>query len=128
MTVIVGFEWLADAFRFLSPEQDAQPSDGAEDGDSPSLEWSERLKQRLNEAGFRDVRVITEETVFVYANEEQWWATMWTLGSRGAMEEMDPATLESFGAGVRASIQTFKQPDGIHLSLVRLFALGTKPR
>ena len=128
MTVIVGFEWLADAFRSISPEQDAQASDETDGGDSPSLEWSERLERMLNEAGFRDVRVIEEETVFVYANEEQWWATMWTLGFRGAMEEMDPATLDRFEAGVCASIQTFKQPDGIHLPLVCLFALGTKPR
>ena len=28
MTVIVGFEWLADAFRSASPERDAQANDG----------------------------------------------------------------------------------------------------
>ena len=128
MTVIVGFEWLADAFRSTSPEQDAQASDETDGGDSPSLEWSKGLKQMLSEAGFRDVRVIQDETVFVYANEEQWWATMWTLGFRGAMEEMDPTTLDRFEAGVRASIQAFKQPDGIHILLVCLFALGTKPQ
>ena len=128
MTVIVGFEWLTDAFRSILPEQDVQDSDETDGGDSPSLEWSERLKQVLSEAGFRDVRVIQEKTAFVYANEEQWWATMWTLGFRGAMEEMDPAALDRFEAGVRTDIQTFKQPEGIHLPLVCLFALGTKPR
>ena len=96
MTIIGGFEWLADAFRSISPEQDAQASDEKDGGNSPSLEWSEGLKQMLSEAGFRDVRVIKEETVFVYANKEQWWATMWTLGFRGAMEEMDHATLDRF--------------------------------
>jgi SAM-dependent methyltransferase len=127
MTVIVGFEWLADAFRSASPERDAQANDETNGGDSPSLDWSERLERMLSEAGFENVRVVKENAAFVYTNEEQWWATMWTLGFRGAMEEMDPATLDRFEAGVCASIQTFKRPDGIHIPLVCLFALGVKP-
>jgi cyclopropane fatty-acyl-phospholipid synthase-like methyltransferase len=127
MTVIVGFEWLADAFRSISPARDTQVNDETDSEDSPSLDWSERLEQMLSETGFRDVQVIEEEAVFVYANEDQWWATMWTLGFRGAIEEMDPATLDRFEVAVCTRIQTFRQPDGIHIPLVCLFALGVKP-
>ena len=126
MTVIVGFEWLADAFRAAANGSDAEADDEPTGEEEHPPSWSNHMQQLLSEAGFESVRVEEEVAEFVYAGEEQWWATMWTTGFRKAMEEMAPPTLAKFEASVCACVQTFKQPDGFHIPLRCLFALGTK--
>jgi hypothetical protein len=80
----------------------------------------------LSRAGFEAIQVKAEEADFVYADEEEWWSSLWSHGLRGAMESMEPATRERLKADAFQEIQVFKQPDGIHAGIGVLFAFGTK--
>jgi len=55
-----------------------------------------------------------EETEFIYANEEEWWAARWTHGPRFSLERMPPDILDKFKAEVFSGLERFKQPDGFH--------------
>jgi hypothetical protein len=42
------------------------------------------------------VRDTYEETEFIYANEEEWWAARWMHGPRFSLERMPPDILDKF--------------------------------
>ena len=42
-----------------------------------------RLTKQLSESGFVDIQIMPEEAEFVYADEEEWWASQWSHLRRG---------------------------------------------
>ena len=118
-------DWLWEALASYAPAQDSRADDEGEESDLP-VNTPNGLQRLLSEAGFENIRVIEEEADFVYANEQEWWATMWTLGLRGTMEEMETTTLERFKREIFERIQAFRQPDGFHIVFRVLCALGER--
>jgi len=68
---------------------------------SPTLDGlrqPDEVKTALAEAGFTDVRAISEEHEFEYADGREWWAAKWTHGARYPLERMPPQVMEEFRA------------------------------
>jgi len=96
---------------------------------SPSAGRSRDLaecKSLLSGAGFIDARDTYEETEFIYANEEEWWAARWTHGPRFSLERMPPDILDRFKAEVFSGFERFKQPDSFHEIWGTCYVMGTK--
>jgi hypothetical protein len=87
----------------------------------------EQLETALREAGFVDTQISVEEKDFVYADEEQYWSSLWSAGFRRQLEKITPDLLEQAKRAVCQKLQTFKKPDGFHKLNRALFAFGTKP-
>ena len=86
-----------------------------------------QLETALRQAGFADTQISVEEKDFVYADEEQYWSSLWSAGFRRQLEKMTPELLEQAKNEVFRKIQKVKKPDGFHKLNRALFAFGTKP-
>jgi hypothetical protein len=86
-----------------------------------------QLETALRQAGFADTQILVEEKDFVYADEEQYWSSLWSAGFRRQLEKITPDLLEQARSGVFQKFQKFKKPDGFHKLNRALFAFGTKP-
>ena len=73
-----------------------------------------RFETALREAGFLDTQISVEEKHFVYADEEQYWSSLWSAGFRRQLEKITPDLLEQARSKVFQELQTFKKPDGFH--------------
>jgi hypothetical protein len=80
----------------------------------------------LTQAGFADIQISEQATDFLYASDDEWWSTLWTIGVRSALERMDATTLGRFRADLFRQMQAFHQPDGVHILFRVLFAFGVK--
>jgi O-methyltransferase / aklanonic acid methyltransferase len=86
-----------------------------------------QLETALRQAGFKDMQISVEEKDFVYADEEKYWASLWSAGFRRQLEKITPDLLEQARSEVFQKLQMFKKSDGIHKLNRALFAFGTKP-
>ena len=86
-----------------------------------------QLETTLRRAGFADTQISVEEIDFVYADEEQYWSSLWSAGFRRQLEKITPDLLEQARSEVFQKLQTFKKPDGFHKLNRALFAFATKP-
>jgi hypothetical protein len=86
-----------------------------------------QLETALREAGFTHTQISVEEKDFVYADEEQYWSSLWSSGYRRQLEKMSPELLEQARSAVFQELQKFKKTDGFHKLSRVLFAFGTKP-
>jgi ubiquinone/menaquinone biosynthesis C-methylase UbiE len=120
--------WLSRVFRPYRPSPDSQTNEEQTEPSLLTLDTPERLETVLSNAGFVEIQITKEEAGFVYKNEEELWASLWSHGARRSMERMESSTLERFKADIFQSLQAFKRTDGIHMPPKRvLFALGIKP-
>jgi hypothetical protein len=85
----------------------------------------------MSAAGFTNIQVVTEETEFVYASEEAWWATQWSHATRGSLEKLErtagPDALQKFKADAFEKMRGVRQPDGFHQLVSALLTVATKP-
>jgi O-methyltransferase/aklanonic acid methyltransferase len=86
-----------------------------------------QLETALRQAGFADTQISVEEKTFVYADEKQYWSSLWSAGFRRQLEKMTPDLLEQAKSEVFQKFQMFKKPDGFHKTSRALFAFGSKP-
>jgi hypothetical protein len=65
-------------------------------------------------------------------DEEEFWSTLWSHGSRAKLGKIEeargPEGLLRFKADVFEGLQALKQADGIHQLFPVLFTLATRPR
>jgi len=87
-----------------------------------------QLETALRQAGFGDIQISLQEKDFVYTDEEQYWASLWSAGFRRQLEKMTPDMLEQAKNEVFQKLQMFKKPDGFHKLNRGLFAFGSKPK
>lgn len=86
-----------------------------------------QLEMALRQAGFADTQISVEEKAFVYANEDEYWLSLWSTGWRRQLEKLERTELDETKRDVYSKLQEFKKPDGFHKVLRALFAFGTKP-
>jgi O-methyltransferase / aklanonic acid methyltransferase len=95
-----------------------------------ALDDPEEIEGVMTRAGFTNVQVVAETAEFVYADEEEFWSSLWSHGMREALEEIQtvrgPQGLDGFKAAVIAKLRSMGQADGVHLSFPALFTLATK--
>ncbi len=117
------FTWLKREFRAALPPQ--APS-AAQPPEALSFDTPERLTTALLQTGFSDIQVSSEDGEFVYANEEEWWSSLWSHGIRGFLERLEPQVLDDVKHTLCDKVQEFKQSDGVHIRMRALFAVGNK--
>jgi ubiquinone/menaquinone biosynthesis C-methylase UbiE len=84
----------------------------------------------LRQAGFEEVRALTETEEFVSSDEEEWWGQVWGAywwEHIDPVEERDPGKLARFKEQVFDGLQAFRGTGGIRSIKTAVFALGTKP-
>jgi hypothetical protein len=86
-----------------------------------------QLATALRQPGFAGHQIFVEDGEFVYTDEDEWWASLWSHGLRGQLEKMAAPVLAQAKTEVCQQVQGFKQADGIHTLYRALFALSTKP-
>jgi ubiquinone/menaquinone biosynthesis C-methylase UbiE len=85
-----------------------------------------QIETALQQTGFVNIRVTVEENDFVYRSGDDWWASLWSMGTRASLEKMSPEVLEQAKLSGLQQVQAFRQADGIHIARRALIALGTK--
>jgi SAM-dependent methyltransferase len=85
------------------------------------------LPRIVADAGFSDVRAVTEEVEFTYADVQEWWKSKWTHGARYPLEHMQADVLERFRAEVFAKLAALRQPDGLRELWRIVTVIGTRP-
>ncbi|MCG8347373.1 MAG: methyltransferase domain-containing protein [Chloroflexales bacterium] len=121
------FQWLELLQRTVLPLPAAPACSGAE----PSVfDTPEGLTALLARAGFTAVAVSVETARFVYADEETWWASLWSHGMRGWLEaverEREVEALQRFKEAVFAQLRAGRQPDGVPQTSSALLGRATR--
>ncbi|MGI8587906.1 MAG: class I SAM-dependent methyltransferase [Chloroflexia bacterium] len=81
----------------------------------------------LSRAGFADVEAAEEQADFTYADEDDWWATAGSNGTRAFLESLPPDALAQAQASAYDKLREMKQPDGIHQLFNVIFTRATNP-
>jgi len=94
--------------------------------DIPEFDTDEGLYKILNQAGFKNIRVISEEKVFIYKDEQEWWDKLWTHGAISTLEKIPKDMLEDFKSEVFEKLREMKEAGGIPHTKSVLYAFGEK--
>lgn len=127
------WNWLEEIVKaYLPAEPHAQPPGASDLPPPPVLDTPEGLEIILRTAGFTDIQIASEAATFIYATEDELWASFWSLGMRRTLERIERTTgavgLSKFKTEVLEQVQAFKQADGIPQLFPVLFAIATKPQ
>lgn len=130
----VGLTTWADDCPFLTwcnreltaslPPQDP-PATGRPE--APRFDTPARLEAALQQTGFTDLQIRSEDADFVYAQDDEWWASLWSHGVRNRLERLEAPVLAQVKSDMLHKVQVLKQSDGIHAVFRALYAVGTKP-
>ena len=116
--------WFRRELNASLPPAEAQTGERRE---RPRFDTPERLEEALHQTGFQGIDVGVEEQDFVYADEEEWWLSVWSHGLRQRLEGLEESVLTEVKSNMLQRVQVLKQPDGIHTQFRALFGLGKKP-
>jgi O-methyltransferase / aklanonic acid methyltransferase len=125
--------WAADTpfqnwcHEVLRPYAPASASEIAGSKDDAKFDTQAALEKALQQAGFADIQITVEEKAFAYANEQEFWLSLWSSGIRRQLEKMPAAVVEKAKSEVFLKLQAFKKADGFYKVNRALFAFGTKP-
>lgn len=84
------------------------------------------LERVLVEAGFVDVRVREDPTVFRYADIEDYWQTARGTGLRRWIDQLDAAQTERARAMFGERVRENSREDGIYLAAAAFLATGSR--
>lgn len=116
------FMWLDELFEKYLPGF----KDKRQDDDAPEFDTEEGLYKILNEAGFKNIQVISEEKVFTYKDEQEWWDKLWTHGYIRILEMIPKNKIEDFKTEVFQKLEEIKEAEGISATMFVLYAFGEK--
>ncbi len=119
------FMWLNELFdKYLPVFEDEL--DEYQSEDIPEFDTEEGLYKILNQAGFKNIRVISKEKVFLYKDEQEWWDKLWTHGAISTLEKIPKDMLEDFKSEVFEKLREMKESGGIPHTKFVLYAFGEK--
>lgn len=107
----------------LPPQAHPAPSSP----EAPRFDTPARLEAALRQAGFVDIHIAMEEAEFVYAQDEEWWLSLWSHGIRKRLEQIEAPVLAQVKADMLHKVRVLKQADGIHTLFRAFCAVATKP-
>jgi SAM-dependent methyltransferase len=84
------------------------------------------LTGELEADGFVDVWDREESVELFYASPEAWWASLWTHGSRRALEALSPTLLSRVQAESLARVRALAEPRGVPERMTLAFVLGQR--
>lgn len=102
------WEWLGDLFQAYRDKVDTRPSISIKD-----LATREEITETMTEVGFEKVEIVVEEKEFFYADEDEYWDTLWSHGFRYQLERMSEATQHAFRQDLYDHLASMKQESGI---------------
>jgi ubiquinone/menaquinone biosynthesis C-methylase UbiE len=90
--------------------------------------WTpEEIKVLLEPQGFRSIVVQNEILDGVFANTEEWWEYVLSMGGIGAtIMTMDEETRARFKDEYFAKLQPMMNPDGLHIAVGAVYAIAQK--
>ncbi len=119
------FSWFHELVeKYLPPYEDEL--DEYQEEESPEFHAEEGLYKILNEATFKNIQITSEEKVFVYKDEQEWWDKQWTHGAVGTLEKIQQDKMKDFKAEVFEKLREIKGEEGIATTIYVLYALGEK--
>lgn len=127
------WEWLHNLIEsYLPSDQEADQTTNPHPTKEPVFNTPEGLEAILASAGFSDIQIVSEAKKFTYADEEEWWSTLWSHGMREVLEEIEKKMgadgLKRFQSDAFEHLKAIKQSEGIHELLSVLFGLAVKPQ
>jgi SAM-dependent methyltransferase len=123
------FEELVKAYLAPGSQASAAPAQPSA-GQQPIFDTPAGLEAILQAAGFTEIRVVAEDTEFVYATKDEFWSSLWSHGMRAQLERIEqmkgPDGLQRFKREVFSRADAVQQSDGIHQQFPVLYALAAK--
>lgn len=116
--------WCQRALTACLPPSDPPAASGPA---VPRFNTPALLEGALQQAGFVDIHISLDETELVYAQEEDWWTSLWSHATRRQLERLEAPVLARVKAAMLDKVQVFTQADGIHALFRALCAVGSKP-
>ena len=121
------FQPMMDLFIRRLEQYGIRPPDPARPFAGMRLADPARCRELLDTAGLVDIEVATEQLGYHLKDETQWWDLLWNSGTRGWIEKVLPAELESFRAAHLAEVRPLLGERGLWLNVETHFASGAKP-
>ncbi|MBC8059484.1 MAG: class I SAM-dependent methyltransferase [Clostridiaceae bacterium] len=100
--------------------------DKDEEEDGPEFDTEDGLYKILNEANFKNIRIVSEEKTFTYKDEREWWDKLWTHGYIRVLEMIPEDKMEDFKREVFEKLRQIKESEGICATMFVLYACGEK--
>jgi len=128
-------EWMGAVVYRILPEEFYDKDDDigvrTEDGRPRvyHMDTEQGIRDVMQGAGFRDVRVLPDKKEFVYKDEEEWWRVMNGSGWQDYIKKIDgmgPGMLTRFKHDCFAMLQKHKDAGGIRFTRTVWYALGMK--
>ena len=117
------WQWLFELTRQVFPPDFTPPASWT----APNrLNSPEIMQAVLREAGFAQITVTSEQMLFYFADEQDWWAWEWSQASRFWLEGMSPEGLAKFKAVAFEKLAAMKGPEGIPMRWGALLAMAQK--
>ncbi len=81
----------------------------------------------LASGGFDIVHTVDEEVDIWFRDEQAWWDSAWSQGSRSLLEVLPPDVLEELRDAAFAELRPRMTPDGIRMPQRARYIIGAKP-
>lgn len=116
------FIWLDKLVEKYLPELEEE----AQEENGPNFDTEEELYKILDEANFKNIKILNEEKTFFYKDEQEWWDKLWTHGYLTLLEAIPQDKMAEFKTEVFDNLSKIKEPEGIAVTMFVLYAFGEK--
>ncbi len=117
------WNWYDDLVKNLRP--------GAPELHAPfaaaEVNTAEKVRTRLQQAGFTSVSVESETATFSFTSPEEWWEELWSLYFREPLEHLSPEELASVKAEAMAHAREMFERNDLVTDRNVLYTVGIKP-
>ncbi len=128
-------EWMGELIYSTFPKEiytDYEDVDVSEETGHPRVyhkESEDKFGKLIKDAGFQEVKIISEVQRFAYKDEEEWWEIISNSGWQSCLKR-----IEDIGVGTRTKfkqdtfkmLQKYKESNGIGFKREVLFGIGMK--
>jgi ubiquinone/menaquinone biosynthesis C-methylase UbiE len=114
--------WYEQLLRKVGAFDGLPPSPGSDNVRQPNV-----LAAALSDAGFADATETLEETDLFTESPEMWWESLWTHGSRVALERLSPETIERVKSVSLKRAHAMIEPGGLRHHYTFVYVTATKP-
>ena len=94
---------------------------------SGRLNTPEKCLNLMQEAGFENIEMQTEQLGYYLGSLDEWWELVWNAGFRISLSQIPVEKLEQFQTEHLAQIESLMTDRGIWLDVETIFVRGRKP-
>lgn len=115
---------------YLPPESQERHKAETDKEARPVFDTAAGVEAILNQAGFSEIQVFSEEVEAIYQTQELFWSTLWSHGIRGTLERIEQSRgaegLKQFKFDVFTKLGSIMEADGFHQLIPIHISVGTK--